>query len=71
VYTGIHNEQEERKDYGKDQHRTGGYEQSKHIKYGDYHLVRFLLMAGSPTVDSGSIMAFARDLDLLGISSTE
>jgi hypothetical protein len=71
VYTGIHNEQKERKDYGKDQHRTGGNKQSKHIKYGDYHLVRFLLIAGKPTVASCSIMAFAKDLDLLGISSTE
>jgi hypothetical protein len=71
VDTGIHNEQKERKDYGKDQHRTGGYEQGKHIKNSNNHLVRFLLMAGNPTVTSGSIMAFARDLDLLGISSTE
>jgi hypothetical protein len=38
VYTGIHNEQEERKDHSKDQHRTGGYKQGKHIKYGDYHI---------------------------------
>jgi hypothetical protein len=29
VYTGIHNEQEERKDYGKDQHRTGSDKQSE------------------------------------------
>jgi hypothetical protein len=71
VYTGIHNEQEERKDYGKDQHRTGSHKQGKHIKNSDYHFVRFLLMAGNPTVTSGSIIAFARDLDLLGISSTE
>jgi hypothetical protein len=39
VYTGIHYEQEEGKDYGKDKHRTGGYEQSEHIKYGDYHFI--------------------------------
>ncbi len=36
--TGIHNEQEERKDHGKYQHRTGSYEQSKYIKYCDDHL---------------------------------
>jgi hypothetical protein len=71
VYTGIHNEQEKRKDYGKDQHRTGSHEQGKHIKNGDDHFVRFLLMAGNPTVTSGSIMAFAIALDLLGISSGE
>jgi hypothetical protein len=38
VYTGIHNEQEEGKDHGKDKHSTGGYEQSKHIKHCDHHL---------------------------------
>jgi len=38
VYTGIHNEQEERKDHGKYHHRTGSDKQSKHIKDGDYHI---------------------------------
>lgn len=38
MYTGIHNKQEERKDHGKDEHRTGSDKQGKHIKYGDYHL---------------------------------
>jgi hypothetical protein len=38
VYTGIHNEQEERKDHSKDQHRTGSHEQGKHIKYRYYHI---------------------------------
>jgi hypothetical protein len=38
VDTGIHNEQKERKDYGKDQHRTGSDKQGEHIKYGDYHI---------------------------------
>jgi hypothetical protein len=35
MYTGIHNEQEERKDHGKDQHRTGSYKQGKQIKNGN------------------------------------
>jgi len=39
VYTGIHNEQEECKDYGKDHYRTGSDKQSKNIKYGDYHFI--------------------------------
>jgi hypothetical protein len=38
VYTGIHNEQEEGKDYGKYQHRTSSYEQSEHIKYCENHI---------------------------------
>jgi hypothetical protein len=38
VYTGIHNEQEEGKDYGKYQHRTGSDKQGKHVKYCDYHI---------------------------------
>jgi hypothetical protein len=29
MYTGIHNEQEKRKDYGKYQHRTGSDKQSE------------------------------------------
>jgi hypothetical protein len=36
MYAGIHNEQEEGKDHGKYQHRTGSYEQSKYIKYCNY-----------------------------------
>ena len=38
MYTSIHNEQEKRKDHGKDQHRTGSHEQGKHIKYCDNHI---------------------------------
>ena len=45
VYAGIHNEQEEGKDHGKYHHRTGSYEQSKHIKYCDYHFLPLYLYA--------------------------
>jgi hypothetical protein len=38
MYTSIHNEQEESKDHGKDQHRTGSDKQGEHIKYGDDHI---------------------------------
>jgi hypothetical protein len=38
MYTGIHDEQEEGKNYRKDHYRTGSDKQSKNIKYGDDHI---------------------------------
>jgi hypothetical protein len=57
VYTGIHNEQEEGKDYGKYQHRTGSYEQSEHIKYGDYHINLPLTLQSTQTEETQCIYA--------------